>query len=107
MSVYTRRLFAGYPPAVGVSNIYTAPSGVAVVLRDMIYVNHTATPGVVQVGIRGAGNAFLVTLMASTGLATYDVKHLELRQALAVGDQIYVNTDITSLALAITGYVLA
>jgi hypothetical protein len=101
-AVYTQRLFLGSVAAASSITIYTAPSGVIVVIRDISFIPFGgSTPWEITLGINGT---FFYQEESTTAPAFF---HWEGRAVMEAGDEITCNTNSGGLDGQITGYVLS
>jgi hypothetical protein len=92
------------PPSAN-TLLYTVPAGAAVVIRDVVIDNTDASPnpGILYVA---AGSLNYVLWRGSVPASTS--VHLDLRQRLEPGDQLYCANslpDVGPLGIVVTGYV--
>lgn len=99
MSVYTVRLAAGSTSSSSPVTVYTAPTGLTIVVRDIVL-----TPS----GTGNVGELFLAGVVVAryaSGLAQIP-NHSEIRQVLQVGEEIAVATTDPTMYYLVTGYAL-
>jgi hypothetical protein len=106
VSVYTVRFGVIEAPAGENTTIYTAPSGVTSVVRDLIVVNGGAASSQVWVQIASASGSLETYLYRNAELGSVQMDHLELRQVVEVGELLQVGAVGPSCTFAVTGYQL-
>ena len=100
-AVFTTKLGSVNSTGPGDVLLYTVPAGHHVVVRDIVAFRGTGTvPMTVYVQPGGSGGAY--TLAYLTSSSGFD--HVDLRQAINVGDSVRVNTGGTTFQVAVTGY---
>jgi len=105
--VYTRRLTGLQIDVPGWAVLYVVPDATSVVIRDIVVTNDGAAPidrVLLQIGPLTKAGAFL---LARFQLAAGSTMHLDLRQALELGEQLLCYTPIAPINVAITGYVFS
>lgn len=100
-SPFTQRLGFGSNPTASAVTIYTVPAGKHVVIRDLIVTGQSG--GVIQIFVIPSTGA-VYTVWNQT-LANASSTHLDLRQALDVGDRLQFASSQTGTQYVATGYV--
>jgi hypothetical protein len=81
---------------------FTCPVGERAVIRDIVLYNgHASSSGLMVVSLGLPGDAQQIVSETIESLATH---HMDLRQALAPGENIYVQALVASASYCITGY---
>lgn len=101
MTVYSTLLARGAQVGGTYGTVYTVPSGVTVVFRDVIL--EQATAGVATV-IVSAGGFSLVSIVGVS--VQYQTYHESLRAVLAPGDDVIVDAVSADWTYWLSGYVL-
>lgn len=100
--VYSSLLARGAQVGGTFSTVYTAPSGVTVVVRDVILAQANAGTATIVVS---AGGFFLVSIESVD--VQYQTYHFDMRAVLAPGDDIVVDAVAVDWTFWLSGYVLS
>ena len=104
-AVYTRRLVLRRFTASTDQIVYSAPATGAVVVRDIVVANSSATAlAQVTLMIRPVAGPLDVVIGLWKDMP-FGVQHVDLRQVLEVGDSLRFVAPAIDVSLAITGYV--
>lgn len=104
MSIYTRRLGAGYSAEGASLRLYTTPAGGTVVVRDVVFGNQTSVAHQHFLVLQPSSGTGAYYLAAYPAVGAFETAHLELRQVLAEGDQLWWYSNGGPGSCMVTGY---
>jgi len=99
MGVYSDRLFLGNVPAGGPMNLFTGPTGITTVIRDLSFIPFGGvTPWTIFFAINGIYFALFDVAVPTSGV------HQECRVVMNPGDVLSAVTGTGGFDGAVTGY---
>lgn len=107
MAIYTSRFVAEYVPDVASARVWTVPGDANYVVRDVVLGNESAVQRQSFLVLKVLSGSSMYLVAAPT-LPGYSTTHVELRQELLAGEELWWYSNSGGpLSLLVTGYRLS
>lgn len=103
--IYTQRLAAFLGSSADYNKLYETPADTPVVVRDLVLWNGSTAPNTGELNIVQPSTGEAFRLATFTDVPTGVARHVDVRQALAAGDELWIQAATWPYSILVTAYV--